>query len=218
MVSLYFAKPNRRYRLELIDAYANEVTKRVLPVFDHIEQEADDAADECWQDTGNDATAHERGLSLYSDLKFVREQVTGLAIAGMYHLWERLLKEFIVEEYRYNEPTKQDFLKTKEDIFKAEFPKLEDVLQKVGWNIKTEGFYSDLDLLRLVANVVKHGDGQSCKALLAKAPDMFVDFGHPWINNSRGASNLSLKREDFPRFATAVRRFYEQFPERLPPL
>jgi hypothetical protein len=58
MVSLYFAK----YTLELIDAYANEVTKRVLQVFDHIEQEADGAADECWQDTGNDAAARTRVL------------------------------------------------------------------------------------------------------------------------------------------------------------
>jgi len=28
-------------------------------------------------------------------LDFVRQQVTGLAIAGLYHLWERLVKEFL---------------------------------------------------------------------------------------------------------------------------
>jgi hypothetical protein len=190
----------------------------VLPVFDHIEQEADDTANECYLDTGDDGVAHERGISVYTDLKFVGEQVTGLAISGMYHLWERLLKEFIIEEYRYDKPTKQDALPTNEEVLKAEFPKLEKFLEDVGWSIKTEGFYSDLDRLRLVANVVKHSDGQSCKALLEKAPDMFCDFSHPWPNASRCASNLSLKREDFPKFASAVRRFFEQFPERLPPL
>jgi hypothetical protein len=114
----------------------------------------------------------ERGFSVYRDLKFVREQVTGLAIAGIYHLWERLLKEFIVNPYRFDGPT--NVLPTKEEVFKADFPKLEAVLHEVGWTIKTEGFYSDLDRLRLVANVVKHGDGPACKALLEKAPDMFL--------------------------------------------
>jgi hypothetical protein len=39
--------------------------------------------------------AQEYGLSVYTDLEFVRQQVTGLAIAGLYHLWERLVKEFL---------------------------------------------------------------------------------------------------------------------------
>ena len=177
MVSLYFAKPNRRYTLELIDTYAKEVTKRVLPVFDHIEKEADDAANQCWCDTGDDSTPYERGFSVYSDLKFVRDQVTGLAIAGIYHLWERLLKNVLVRQYRHYD------IPTKEDVFKANFPKLENFLQDVGWSIKAEAFYSDLDCLRLVANVVKHGDGDACKRLRDKAPDMFFDFGLPWMND-----------------------------------
>jgi hypothetical protein len=144
MVSLYFAKHNRRYTLELINAYATEVTKRVLPVFDHIEQEADDAADECWQETDNEGTAQEHGFSLYSDLKFVRGQVTGLAIAGIYHMWERLLKEVLVKEYRHYAKT------IKEEVFKADFSKLETFLKEAGWSIKTEEFYPDLDCLRLI--------------------------------------------------------------------
>jgi hypothetical protein len=212
VVSIYFAEHRRRYTLDLIDAYTTEVTKRVLPVFDQIEQEADDAAEQAWQETGNEGIAQERGFSLYSDLEFVREQVTGLAVAGTYHLWERLLKDFLVREYRhYPKPTK-------EEVFKADFPKLEQFLEEAGWPIKTAEFYPDLDRLRLVVNVIKHGDGKSCKELLEKAPDMFFNFEHPWPNASRGASHLSLKREHFPRFTSVVCEFFQQFPERLPPL
>jgi len=218
-VSLYFCPFNRRYALGLVDAYENEVTNRVLLVFDNLVQEADDAADQSYADTGDEGTAREQGFSVYSDLKFVRDQVTGLAIAGLYHLWERRIKEFLVGEYRHcGKPTGK--------VFNADFRKLEAVLQEVHWPIKTEAFYSDLNRLRLVANVVKHGDGGSCKELLklekelekqGKAPDMFFDFGHPWANDRRGSSDLSFEREHFPRFANAVRRFFEQFPERLPP-
>jgi hypothetical protein len=218
VVSLYFAKPDRRYALELVNAYATEVAKRVLPVFDNIGQEADDAENQCWLDTGNDRTAFEQGFSVYSDLIFVREQVTGLAVAGLYQLWERLIKKFIVNEYLSDKPTMQDFLPTNDKVLKADFSKLEKFLKSVGWSIKKEEFYPDLDRLRLVANVVKHGDGPACKVLLQRAPDMFFDFGHSWPNEKRGASHLLLKREDFPKFADAARRFFERFPERLPPL
>ncbi len=102
-MSLYFAKPDRRYALELIDVYAREVTRRVLPVFDHIQRKVDDAANQCYDDTGNESAAQERGISLYSDLKFGRDQATGLAIAGLYRLWERRLKEFLVGEVRHCE-------------------------------------------------------------------------------------------------------------------
>jgi hypothetical protein len=211
MMSLYFAEPNRRYALERIDVYAKEVADRVLPIFDHMEQEADEAANQHYRKTGNPEDAHQRGISIYIDLNFVRTQVTGLAIAGIFHLWERLLKEFLVQEsHHYTEPTR-------ERILGAQFPKLVKWLEEIGWSIKSAQFYDSLDCLRLVANVIKHGDGQSCRSLLKKAPNMFISFGHPWADDKRGASHLSLKREDFPEFASAARMFFEQFPARLPP-
>lgn len=90
--------------------------------------------------------------------------------------------------------------------------------ERFGWDIEAEGFFAELDQLHLVANVVKHGDGKSCEALLEKAPQLFRDFGHPWTSERRGADDLRLERGHFVQFAGSVVQFIECFPtvERQP--
>lgn len=99
--------------------YSSGFADRVLPSFHDIEAEADAASeayfnsrmnqmageDGPWEDEGAVAEyAQEHGLSVYTDLEFVRQQVTGLAIAGLYHLWERLVKEFLETSFRAVDP------------------------------------------------------------------------------------------------------------------
>src|SRR5712691_1857347 len=111
---LYLSHPNRQYALDLIGAYSDGFARRILRGFATIEPEATAAAEALFnermnrvcgpdgpdEDAGSVADdAREHGFSVYSDLEFVRRLVTGLAIAGLYHLWERLLKEFLVREF-----------------------------------------------------------------------------------------------------------------------
>ena len=224
---LYFGQSNRRYALDLIGAYSDGFARRILPGFDNIEAEATAAAETLFRDRMNQLAgfdgpdedegfaaddAQEHGFSVYSDLEFVRRQVTGLAIAGLYHLWERLLKEFLVREFgQFNPP-----IVPREKVLGAEFRPLVGMLKNQGWEIAKESFYLDLDVLRLVVNVVKHGDGKSCQALLTQEPGLFMDFGHPWANKGRGADDLRLTGYHFIRFVGATRAFFERFPERLP--
>ena len=51
-------------------------------------------------DPGDDfaEAAQEYGLEVYENLRFTHQQVLGLAAAGIYHLWERLLKQFLCKE------------------------------------------------------------------------------------------------------------------------
>ena len=84
--------------------------------------------------------------------------------------------------------------------------------ERFGWDIEAESFFADLHQLHLVANVVKHGDGKSCEALLDKAPELFRDFIHLWGNDRRGADDLRLEREHFVKFTGSVVQFIECFP------
>jgi hypothetical protein len=158
--------------------------------------------------------AQEYGLSVYTDLEFVRQQVTGLAIAGLYHLWERLVKEFLETSFRAVDPPV-----TPQTVRRADFNVVVGWLrERFGWDIEAEGFFADLHQLHLVANVVKHGDGDACKALLDKAPELFRDIIHLWGNDLRGADDLRLDREHFVKFTGSVLQFIECFPtvERQP--
>jgi hypothetical protein len=226
MTELYFCTYNRSYALDMISAYAAGFSERVFMAFRDIEAEAEAASKAYFNERVNEPAgfdgpddidhedyeervyeaAQDHAECVYSDLDFVRGQVTALAIAGLYHLWERLLKQFLVRE-RIREET---------SIHKADFKQLTTLLRSCGWDIQTQHFHRDLDRLRFVANVVKHGDGDACNQLLATAPELFFDFGHPWMNEGRGADDLRLNAAHFERFTRAVRAFFERFPERLP--
>ena len=109
MGSLLCCQFPKHYTLDVVLAYSSGFANRVLSGFQDIEAEAEAAGEEYFEsrmnreaseDDGVDEgavadDAQEYGLSLYADLEFVRQQVTGLAIAGLYHLWERLVKKFI---------------------------------------------------------------------------------------------------------------------------
>ena len=45
---------------------------------------------------------------------------------------------------------------------------------------------------------------------------MFHDFHHPFLNRGRDAKHLELTKDDFLMFVVAVRRFFDQFPEKIP--
>jgi hypothetical protein len=202
---------------------------RVLPGFQDIEAQADAASeayfdsrmtqvaseDEPWVDEGAAAEdAQEHGFSVYTDLEFVRQQVTGLAIAGLYHLWERLVKGFLERSFRAVDPPV-----TPQAVRRADFNVVVGWLrERFGWDIEAESFFADLHQLHLVANVVKHRDGDSCDALLDTAPELFRDVINLWGKDPRKADDLRLKREHFLKFTESVVQFIECFPtvERQP--
>jgi hypothetical protein len=219
----------QQYALDLVRAYSSGFADRVLPGFQDIEAEADAASeayfdsrmnqmaseDEYWEDEGAVAEhAQEHGLSVYTDLEFVRQQVTGLAIAGLYHLWERLVKEFLEKSFRAVDPPVP-----LREVRHADFKVVVGWLrERFGWDIEAEGFFAGLHQLRLVANLVKHRNGDACDALLDEAPELFRDYIHLWGNDLRGADDLRLEREHFVKFTGTVLQFIECFPtvERQP--
>jgi hypothetical protein len=68
--------------------------------------------------------------------------------------------------------------------------------------------------LRLVANVVKHGDGKSCEELRALAPRLFEGLNYYFDIFSK-ADGPELTPEDFRRYAKAAKDFWDTFPEKL---
>lgn len=226
MALLYFNPSTRRHALSLVTAYSQGFTSRVMAAFDNIEEEAEAAAEAYYEEKTNEPAWDDSGLDpseiaedaealserIYSDLEFVKGQVTGLAISGLYHLWERLLKTFLVRMFADCNPP---YVRSKA-VWNADFNTLVSLLAKCGWDVKSTDFHTDLDRLHLVANVIKHGNGKSCNDLMAKAPEMFHDFHSPFLNRGRGAKHLELTKDDFLRFVVAVRRFFEQVPERIP--
>ncbi len=222
--NLYFCSLSRKIALETTGVYVDGFSTRLLPVFDHIEEEASAATDKAWDtamsspaseenlDPGDYAEAvQEHGLEVYENLHFTQQQLLGLAAAGLYHLWERLLKQFICKELR---GWTFDGRAIHKIMAPANFSSLEEFLFQFGFQLAQQRYYADLSELRLVANVVKHGDGQSCEDLQTFAPGLFEGYNYHFDIFSK-ADSLELRPADFTRYAKAVTDFWDTFPENL---
>ncbi|MBE0619151.1 MAG: hypothetical protein IH605_01020 [Burkholderiales bacterium] len=224
LANLYFCNLSRKIAVETTGVYVDGFSTRLLPIFDHIGEEASAAADKAWETVMSSPAseenfdpsdyaeaAKEHGLEVYENLQFTRQQLLGLAAAGLYHLWERLLKQFFCKELRGWTFDGREIHKI---MAPANFSNLEEFLSQFGFRLAQQAYYADLRELRLVANVVKHGDGKSCEELQASAPGMFEGYNYHFDIFSK-ADSLELKPSDFTRYAKAVTDFWDTLPENL---
>jgi homogentisate 1,2-dioxygenase len=108
---------------------------------------------------------HNIRQALYFDA--IPRQMLGLAMAGLYHLWEQLAKQLL---YRTLISAHHDRESLSRQLSKADFKTLEKWLNQFKWDgeqtsFECQHFYPGLNRLRLVANVVKHGYGASAMEL-----------------------------------------------------
>lgn len=81
-----------------------------------------------------------------------------------------------------------------------------------GIDISALGLADDFSELHLVANVVRHGEGRSCKELRATAPQLWDTTSQDYYDLGPGptpASDiLQIRRDDLRRYARAIARFW----------
>jgi hypothetical protein len=163
--------------------------------------------------------AEEHGFGVYEDFIFMRSQLIVLALAGIYHLWERLIKRFIRAEFKKDNVRVYDDARKKnsqKDIVELNFNEICDVLSAFGFPIKEQKFYLHLNQLRLVANVSKHGDRKSRNELFEILPEV-ANFE----NTSSCAligfeyDDINVNERHFFELSEATIAFREAMPERL---
>lgn len=223
-IFLYYCQWTKQAALEATKAYSEGFSLRVIPTFDNIELEAEKATQEHW-DNSMQSTAYEgdyydhgdfaeaaedAGIQMYENLSFVRQQLIGLSIAGLYHLWERTLKQFIAKEFRHYYHDEQIF----KDLAKENFEGVVKLLQQFGYDLTKELYYNKLNELRLITNTIKHGEGRACDDLIKIAPNLFDDFLKTF-EISPAAEDLILSPEDFRIYTDAITKFWMMLPQRM---
>lgn len=223
-IFLHYSQWIMHAALETTKAYSDGFSFRLIPIFDNIEVEAEKVIQEHW-DNSMTSTAYEgdyydhgdlaeaaqdAGNQMYQNLSFVRQQLIGLSIAGLYHLWERTLKQFIEKEFRHYSFDDKIF----KDLRKANFEEIVELLQQFDHDLTKEPYYNKLDELRLIANTIKHGEGKSCDDLIKVAPHLFDGFLKTF-EISPTAQDLALSPEDFRVYTDAVTQFWMLLPTKM---
>ena len=153
-----------------------------------------------------DEIYHE-GIQHYFDLEELGNLARLSLIAGIYHRWEKDLKNWMTSNYGIGSfPGRNNLIKK---IQKSNFKQLLELF-------KYENLFQDgckikekLDICRMVVNTYKHGSGESEDNLKVKRPDLFSqDFV-----KSMKLYDLFVKDKHIEEFASAIENFWKVVPK-----
>ena len=163
--------------LRQIEFYGTAFNERIFPAFDTVESELEAYMNNLYQELGrmpyddsidmSDVAelAQEQGVEYYESLSGVRQSITSIALAGLYHLIEQqigfFLRKEVLDSWEVNEM--------------SPFPakELPDRLASRGIVVTDFPSWPKVDQLRLIANAIKHGEGRSVEQLRTIRPDLF---------------------------------------------
>jgi hypothetical protein len=102
--------------------------------------------------------------SLADEYMLLSDGIYSAVLTGLFHLWERDIKDLCIHLLRYNPITKRNKPVTEQDLHNYNYDKLKSIL--IFWGAE-ESVFHEVNLLRLVVNTVKHNAGPSAAELLA---------------------------------------------------
>ena len=150
---------------------------RFVPTFSSIKEEAEKKSEEvyeelCTQPGDEDSDlaalaeiAQDIGIDYYMSMKDLEQGILNTCAFFLYHLFEQQLMLFHRRELLQPHEEKNSKLFTHSEI-KAR-------LKAHNINIETFKAWPKLEVLRLLANSIKHGEGKSSQDLSRIAPELF---------------------------------------------
>ena len=208
--------------------YAEQVRERLLSQFSDLEGDADRYLTKVMDELSSQPSAgydddshipemaYEASITHYSQLADLKKQVLLSSLAGMYHQWDKDLREHLDRELsRYTDP---DFIA--KNVWRPESIKVLDILTEFGWPVKDRPFFGLIKACHIIVNVYKHGKGTSLKLLHDQYPKYLPDplsiRGLSWGGEDFiDYAWLHVSNEDFDEFAAAIDEFWMEMPERL---
>ncbi|MEZ5681491.1 MAG: hypothetical protein R3E14_09380 [Erythrobacter sp.] len=217
--------PTRDFLIANHEFYVAEAKRRLLDQFTDESMEADANAfadawlaakpfDPDYDDPGSDyEQAHDESISFYQSLADLRDNTRLSIIAGMFHEWEKQVRDWLGKELGHLGFGKH----LHAAVWSAKFDDLFDLFEKCGWDARALGFFDELNRCQLVTNVYKHGNGRSFETLKAIAPELAGKNGDlpAFFVSALDFSALSVTDDNLTRFAEAITSFWRELPENI---
>lgn len=174
----HFLKSHNTHRMTTM---LEVLEDRLLPCFQNIENEAQVKSDEAWQsfsgmacgengpmiDEGEAAEmAQAAGYEHYEALTVARQTLLNSFAVSTYHLWEQQLLAF------HRRQLLRPWEETDARLFTLK--EIEKRLQAVGVEASEFDSWKDMAIYRLLANTIKHADGDSAERLKVLRPQWFI--------------------------------------------
>ncbi|HEH1453287.1 TPA: hypothetical protein SGN53_003630 [Klebsiella pneumoniae] len=161
----------------------------------NFDPERDDPAEAC-------ENATQIGITHMHALMDMKNTVTLAMNAGMYHQFDKQLRDLILREFRHWNKLKA----IKDIVWRTSFERIIELMEWIGFDVKNKPYFHQLDACRLVVNVYKHGDGVGHETLLQRYPKYYQQlFGEALTSYE----NLQITESDFDEFSSAIVAFWQ---------
>jgi hypothetical protein len=218
----------KRLYIPQVIAFGGMLETRLLPSFSNLDVEADEIAKNTWEDPpehycyesydeGDLAElAFNEGLSHFTMMNDLRQGVVNMTAVALYHLFEQQIME-LHKKCLLNINEEKNIKLHKMSI-------VWERLSVIDINAKLFSCWSSIEELRLIANTVKHAEGDSAAKLHYKRPELFVAPSIRSIVGIDGARNVSVplvgdglyvSEEDISQYTKSVEMFWNTLSELL---
>lgn len=175
------------YRTQL-NKLVDTLEQRLLPTFAHIDKEADKVRSEAVIEMENfrgefdqfamSEAATEAGFTHYETMSYIKQALLNMFASGLYHLFEQQIREFHTKVLR------RAPLRFATEVL-AEWDK------SLSFETLSPSQKLGLNELHLLANTVKHGDGNSATRLYEINPRLFQDA---WEEDFTEDSSVTVRK------------------------
>jgi hypothetical protein len=230
VTGLYMARRVHHSSILYVGAYGQCALRNVFPVFADLSQRAEEVASAEYQRLGSQlvaedcdgnmsdlaATAREKGQAFYDTMFAMSHTTLNLFSAGLFHLLEQQLAD-LCRDGAFEAPPPID---TKLCLIARWYH------TNFNLDLRTLPAWPKINQLRLLANVVKHGEGGSAIELRKLRPDLFEnprqsellpDFPQTYTQQSlrlpMAGEDLYVTEEVFTEYSEAANRFISEIAE-----
>ena len=223
---IYVPQVTRDYHKSEITRFVDVFNDKLFPVFEDTDKQGDQYAEDYYHkfmempgdDSIDPATiaedALEKGIDYYSSLTLAKYEFTAMSIATLYFMWEQQVRRFLYEEMSH-------LFKLEFKTFCTNIGQIKDRFSFHNLNIEELECWPEINKLRLLCNVIKHGDGKSAKELYQIDNSFFeidltalADTDDHKLETTLLDENLVIDQNTFNRFAKVLEHFWDQIPER----
>jgi hypothetical protein len=207
--------------------YVEQAKTRLLSQFQNIENESDEYAEEWLNQRSANFNpeihspddfyeqATDEGVEYYQMLADMRKSTRLSVISGMYHEWDKQLRSWLTKEIEHWHSGNE----VKKDIWNKNFSGLMDLLDSIGFQVKSLPSYASLEKCRFIVNVYKHGDGLSFNEIKMRYPEFINTFDNsmttPWFIDRSDHTCLVVSDAHVDEFAKAIIDFWESVPPNI---
>lgn len=202
--------------------YMEQAKNRLLSQFNNLEEEAEKYSED-WLKSANHRfdpdrhdpgdfyeQANEEGIEFYQMLNDMKSRTYLSVVAGLFHEWDKQVRDWIVREVRHWHLGDE----LKNAIWNANFSQIVDLLEGLGWEVKSKPYHAELDKCRLVVNAYKHGDGGAFKTIKERHPEFIRAIGSDLdFSDFADYSDLVVTDQQIEGFSNAVIEFWQDVPE-----